>query len=98
MMKGVSGQIQRAINDAISSQVLPQTQSAIMTGSGHVTQKGWNVPAERPETNTEALRNEKGINSPKNELVHNRLNDESTDNAYDTIHLTILHPLDYFSY
>ena len=40
MMNNVSVQIQRAINDAISSQVLPQIQNAIMAGSGHVTQKG----------------------------------------------------------
>ena len=45
MMNSVSVQNQRAINDAISSQVLPQIQNAIMVGSGHVTQKGWNVPA-----------------------------------------------------
>ena len=64
MMNIVSVQIQRAINDAINSQVLPQIQNAIMAESGHVTQKGWDVPAERPEINTEVLRNEKArINS-----------------------------------
>ena len=37
MMNSVSVKIQRAINDAISNQVLPQIQNAIMAGSGHVT-------------------------------------------------------------
>ena len=46
MMNSVSVQIQRANNDAISNQVLPQIQNAFKAGSGHVTQKGWNVPAE----------------------------------------------------
>ena len=79
----VSVQIQRAINDAIKSQVLRQIQNAIMAESGHVTQKGWYVPAERPGINAEVLRNEKARNNSKSELVQKRLNDESTDNAYE---------------
>ena len=39
MMNSVSVQIQRAINDAISNQILPQIQNAIMAGSGRVTKK-----------------------------------------------------------
>ena len=57
MMNSVSVQIQRTINDAISNQVLPLIQNAIMAGSGHVTRKGWNVSAEEPEANSEVLRN-----------------------------------------
>ena len=83
MMNSVSVQIQRAINDAISSQVLHQIQNAIMAGSGHMTQKGWNVPAEGPETNTEVLRNGKVRNNSKDEFAQNRHNDEPIGNAYD---------------
>ena len=57
MMNSVSVPIQRAINDAIRNQVLPQIQNAIMAGSGRVTRKGWDVPAERPEINPEEHRN-----------------------------------------
>ena len=39
MMISVSVQIPRAINDAISNQVLSQIQNAITAGSGHVTRK-----------------------------------------------------------
>ena len=46
MMNSVSVQIQRAISDAISTQVLPQIQNVIMAGSGHGTRKGWDVPSE----------------------------------------------------
>ena len=57
MMNSVSVQIQRAINDAISNQVLPQIQNATVAGSGHLTRERWNVPAERPEGYSEVLRN-----------------------------------------
>ena len=85
MMNSVSVQIQRAINDAFSSQVLPQIQNALMAGSGHMTQKGWNVPAEGPEIEPEVLRSEYSRNNLKSERVRNRLNDEPMDSGYDTI-------------
>ena len=40
MMNWVSVQIQRAIYDAISNQVLPQTQNAIKAGSGKMIKNG----------------------------------------------------------
>ena len=67
MLHSVSVQIQRAINDAISSQVLPLIKNASMTGPRHTTQRGRNVPAQRPEMNTEVLRNENLRNNLKNE-------------------------------
>ena len=86
MINSVSVQTKRALNDAISSQVIP---NAIMAGSGHMTQKGWNLPAEGPETNTEVLRNEKARNNSKSELVQNRVNDGPIDNAHDTKYVTL---------
>ena len=52
-MNNVGSRIQRAINEAISSQVLPQIQNIIMAGSGRETRRGWEVPVERPEINSE---------------------------------------------
>ena len=72
MMNSVSVQIQRAINDAISNQVLPQSQNAIMVGSGHMTKRGWNVPVERPETISEGLRSEKARNDLRSEQTQFR--------------------------
>ena len=69
MMNSVSVQIQRAINDALSSQVLPQIQNVFMAGSGHMTQKGLNVPAEGPEIYSEVLRSENSRNNLKSERV-----------------------------
>ena len=55
MMNSVSVQVQRAIDDAISKQVLPQIQNAIIAGPGHLNKKGWNVPAERVVNTTTNL-------------------------------------------
>ena len=84
MMNSVNVQIQRAINDAISNQVLPQIQSAIMAGSGHVTRKGWNVPAERPEINSEVLRKVGARGNSRSEHVQDRQDDDQPiHNAHD---------------
>ena len=68
MMNSISVQIQRAISDAISTQVLPQIQNVIMAGSVHGTRKGWDVPSERPELNSEVQRNQNSKNNLRNEL------------------------------
>ena len=59
MMSDVNTQIQRAISDAISGQILPQIQSVLNAGSGHLTQNKWNVPSERPGMNSEETYGEK---------------------------------------
>ena len=56
MMSNVDTLFLRAINEAISSQVLPQIQNVIMAGSGRETRRGWEVPVERPEVNAEEQR------------------------------------------
>ena len=86
MMNSVGVQIQRAINDAISNQVLPQVQNAFKAGSGHMTRKGWDVPAERPETYTENYRIDKTRSNSSSEPVRNRLNQDCNDQAYDILH------------
>ena len=48
MMNSVSVQIQRAISDAISNQVLPQIQNVIKAGSGQLTKNARNArPRDR---------------------------------------------------
>ena len=86
MMNSVSVQIERAVNDAISNQVLPQIQNAIMAGSGHMTKKGWNVASERSEANTEVLRSEKARIDLRSEHVLGLQNNDQPDyNAYDMV-------------
>ena len=72
MMNSVSVQIQRAISDAISTQVLPQIQNIMKVGSGHGTRKGWDVPAERPELISEVQRNLNAKNNLRNEQDGNQ--------------------------
>ena len=84
-MNSVSVQIQRAISDAISTQVLPQIQNVIMAGSGHGTRKGWGAPSERPELISEVQRNLNAKNNLRNEQDENQLiNDFPVLNVHDT--------------
>ena len=85
MMSSVSSQIQRAINDAINNQVLPQIQNAIIAGSGRETRKGWEASVEKPEINSEVLRNFNAKTNPRNEQSDGHLNGEFTNRlVHDT--------------
>ena len=86
MMNSVSVQIQRAISDAISTQVLPQIQNVIMAGSGHGTRKGWDVPSERPEPISEVERNTNAKGNLRNGQDEDHLNsDFPNQNVHDNI-------------
>ena len=76
MMNSVNVQIQRAISEAISTQVLPQIQNVIMAGSGHGARKGWDVSAERPESTSEVQRNLNAKNNLRNEQDGNQFNSD----------------------
>ena len=85
-------QIQRAISDAISRQILPQIQSALNTGSGHSTRNRWNVPSERPEINSERFCNKKSRGNSRSEPIRDRPNDGPLNTcANDTGDLHINH-------
>ena len=84
MMNSVSVQIQRAISDAISTQVLPQIQNVIMAGSGHGTRKGWDVPSERPEPIFEVQRNTNAKSNLRNGQDEDHLNNDfPNQNVHD---------------
>ena len=86
MMNSVSVQIQRAISDAISTQVLPQIQNVIMAGSGHGTRKGWDVPAERPELISEVQRKLNAKNNLRDEQDENKLSNDFPElNVHDMV-------------
>ena len=67
MMSSVNTQIQRAISHAISSQVLPQIQTALNAGSGQMTQNRWNVPSDTPEMNPKGTYGEKAKKNNRSE-------------------------------
>ena len=89
MMSSVNIQIQRAISDAIRSQILPHIQIALNSGSGRLTQDRWNVPAETPEVNSERFCNEKSRENLSSEPIRDRLNDEFVNIcAHDNCHFS----------
>ena len=89
-MNSVSVQTQRAISDAISTQVLPQIQNVVMAGSVHGTRKGWDVPSERPELISEVQRNLSAKNNLRNEQDENQLNNDYPDlNVHDKWYIEI---------
>ena len=84
MMSSVSSQIQRAVNDAISNQILPQVQNAIMAGSGCETRRGWETSVERPEINSEVQHDSNVKTNLRNEQGNGHRNGESTNrNVHD---------------
>ena len=86
MMNSVNVQIQRAISEAISTQVLPQIQNVIMAGSGHGTRKGWDVSAERPESTSEVQRNLNAKSNLRNEQDGNQFNNDYPNlNVHDMV-------------
>ena len=85
MMNSVNVQIQRAISDAISTQVLHQIQNVIMAGSGHGTKKGWDLPSERPEPIPEVQRNSNIKNTLRNGQDEDHLNNDfHNQNVHDS--------------
>ena len=86
MMNSVNVQIQRAISEAISTQVLPQIQNVIMASSGHGTRKGWDVSAERPESTSEVQRNLNAKSNSRNEQDRDQFNSDYPHlNVHDTL-------------
>ena len=91
MMSNVSSQIQRAINETISTQVLPQIQNVIMAGSGRETRRGWETSVERPEINSEVQPNFNAKTNLGNEQWGDlRTSDYTNRNVHDTYFIDIL--------
>ena len=85
MMSKVSSQIQRVINLAISTQVLPQIQNVIMAESGRETRRGWETSAESPEINPEVQSNFNMKVNTRNEQSDSHRNGELTNrNVHDS--------------
>ena len=57
LMSSVSTQIQRAINEAMNEQVLPQIQATLRFGPGQVPNRRSEVQARRPECRSEEVLN-----------------------------------------
>ena len=86
MMSNVSSQIRRVINEAISTQVLPQIQNVMMAGSRSETRRGWETSVERPEINSEVQPNLNVKNNFGNEQCGDHRSGEFTNrNVHDMV-------------
>ena len=83
MAGSVNTQIQKAISDAISNQILPQIQNALRAVSGLMTQNRWNVPAERQKINHEDYRSETTKINFRSEPTRDCLLENHQEQAYD---------------
>ena len=85
VMSSVNNQIQRTISDAISNQILPQIQTALNAGSGHLTPNRRTVLSERPEINSEETYGEKVKKNTRCEQRIDHQNDgQPHSRAYDS--------------
>ena len=85
MMSSVSCQIQRAINEAINTQVLPRIQNVMMAELGPETRRGWETSVERPEINSEAQPNSNVKKNPRNEQNDDhRIGEYNNRNVHDS--------------
>ena len=86
MMNSVNTQIQRAFSDAISGQILPQIQSVLNAGSGHLTQNKWNVPSERPGMSFQESYGEKTKKNNRSEQhIYYHFGSQPNLRAYDIV-------------
>ena len=67
LMSTVSCQIQRAINEAINDQILPQIQATLRSGQGQISERRWEVPARRQGFSSEEALNRKCRSSSRDE-------------------------------
>ena len=82
-MSTVSSQIQRAINEAISDQILPQIQVTLKSGQGHVPERRWENPAKiREYRSKEAL--DRGVRSDSRDEYYRLPNrNEDPESTHD---------------
>ena len=64
---------------------MPQIINTLKAGSGQTAQKGWNVPAERPEYNSKDSWDERIKSNSRGEFCRNLPQDDITDHAYDMV-------------
>ena len=85
-MSTVSSQIQRAINEAIYDQILPQIEATLRSGQGQMPERRWKVQARRQGCSSEAL-NRRFRSSSRDECnrdsnINDVLNNSCDSNIY----------------
>ena len=82
-MSTVSSQTQRAINDAISDQIMPQIQATLKPGQGHVPERRWEDPARRLECRSEEALDRKFRSDSRDECSRFPNRNEDLESTHD---------------
>ena len=82
-MPTVSSQIQRAINETISDQILPQIQATLKSGQGHVPERTWDDPARRLECRSEEALDRRFRNDSRDECYRFPNKNDNLESTHD---------------
>ena len=80
----VSSQIQRAINVSISVQILPQIQSTLKFGHGHMPERRWEDPVRRLECRSEEALDRRFKSDSRDECYRFPNRNEVLQSTHDT--------------
>ena len=75
----------RAINEAISDQILPQIQATLKSGQGQVLERRWEDSARRPEYRSEEALDRRFRSDTRDEYHRFPNRYEDLDSAHDNI-------------
>ena len=84
IMSTESSQIHRAVNGAISDQILPQIQATLKSGQGHMSERRLENPARRPEYRSEEALNRSFRSDPRDEYHRFSNRNEYLESTNDT--------------
>ena len=82
-MSTVSSQIQRAINEAISDQILPQIKATLKSGEGHIPQGRWEDTGRRPEFRSEEALDRRFMSDSRDEYHRFPNRNEDLESTHD---------------
>ena len=73
-MSAVSSQVQRAINEEISDQILPQIQATLRSGQGPMPERRWEVPVRGQGYRSEEVLNRRFRSNWFKQFLHSSYN------------------------
>ena len=85
LLSSVSSQIQRAINEAINNQILPQIQATLRSDQGQMPERRWEIPAGRQGFSSEEAIDSRFRSSSRDECNRNFNGNENLNNTCDRL-------------
>ena len=82
-MSTVTSNIQRAINETICNQMLPQIQATIGSGQGRMPERGWEVPVRGQGCRSEEALDRKFRSNSRDEFPEFPYRNEDLESTHD---------------